>query len=324
MVNAHGKYPDGAANKAAYTTDGSDVRDATAEEMIRYREANKHRRKKVDEKSTSSEPSLSSTVLLTGAPPQARPASVRAERGAGNASSGDRSEGNRVMDKERDSSRKRGENAITQKSDDRESTRAQESREPEQNRTASTLYGKPDEAEADRREMAKIQGRIEARKAAKDLEVARATIKELKSSRGGAPLAPPKPSRRATERDKGEGEKKTGTTRGTKKALATQTISEVVIAETASLDNATLSPPVPELVATEEVPVSLEPTRGRLNMRTTVERHGDDALSTLKFGAIGETCAHPTSSTDDMSSAELGIALVASALGKKVPRKSSD
>jgi len=123
--------------------------------------------------------------------------------------------------------------------------------------------------------MAKIQGRIEARKAAKDLEVARTTMKELKSSLGGAPLAPPKPSRRATQRNKGESEKETGATRGTKKALATQPKSK------------------------------------------STERHRDDALSTLKFSAIKETGAHPTSSTNDMSSEELGIALVASDQGSR-------
>jgi len=51
MVNVHEKYPDGAVNKAAYSTDGSNVRDATEEEKVRYCDANKHCRKKVDEKS---------------------------------------------------------------------------------------------------------------------------------------------------------------------------------------------------------------------------------------------------------------------------------
>jgi len=55
MVNVHEKYPDGAMNKAAYLTDGSNVGDATEKEKVRYRDANKHRRKKVDEKSSSSE-----------------------------------------------------------------------------------------------------------------------------------------------------------------------------------------------------------------------------------------------------------------------------
>jgi len=59
------------------------------------------------------------------------------------------------------------------------------------------MGGAPDEEEADRREMSEIQGRIEARRAAKDLKVARTTIKELKSSMSGAPVVPLKTSRRA-------------------------------------------------------------------------------------------------------------------------------
>jgi len=129
MVNVHEKYPDGAVNKAAYLTDGSNVHDATEEEKVRYRDANKHRPKKVDEKSSFSEPSVSNTVLLTGAPRPAWPASVHAEQSTGNAFPGDRSEGNRVKDKERNSSRTREEIEKTRKDDDRESAHVQESRE---------------------------------------------------------------------------------------------------------------------------------------------------------------------------------------------------
>jgi len=86
MVNAHGKYPKGAVNKAAYSTDGSNVRDVTVEELIRYRDANRHRRKKPDEKSSSSEPAQSSTASSSVAQPKGQE-----ERGEGDASSGDRS-----------------------------------------------------------------------------------------------------------------------------------------------------------------------------------------------------------------------------------------
>jgi len=221
MVNVHEKYPDGAVNKAAYLTDGSNVRDATEEEKVRYRDTNKHRRKKVDEKSSSSEPSVSNTVLVAGEPTPARPASARAEQSTGNASSGDKSGGNCVKDVECDRSRNRGELEKSQKSNDRGGARAQEGRESALNRAATTSGGELDEEEADRRKMAEIQGRIKARKAAKDLEIARAMIEELKPFARGAPVAPPKRSRRATQRSKGEGERETGITRETKKTLAT-------------------------------------------------------------------------------------------------------
>jgi len=119
MVNVHEKYPNGTVNKAAYSTDGSNVRDAMEEEKVRYRDANKHRRKKVDEKSSSSKPSASNTVLLTGEPTPARPASARAERSTGDATSGNKSGGNRVKEVERDRLRNRGEFDEAQKSDNR-------------------------------------------------------------------------------------------------------------------------------------------------------------------------------------------------------------
>jgi len=68
MVNVHVKYPEGAINGAAYSTDGSNVRDATEEEKVRYRNADKHRRKGVEEKSSANEPSQNNTA----APAKAR------------------------------------------------------------------------------------------------------------------------------------------------------------------------------------------------------------------------------------------------------------
>jgi len=221
MVNVHEKYPDGAVNKAAYSTDGSNVRDATEEEKVRYRDANKHSRKKVDEKSSSSEPSASTSGLVGVATAPARPASARAKRSTDNASSGDRGGGNRGKDKERDKSRDSSRNkGESEKSDDCAGARAQETCDPTRNKTATALVGAPDEEEADRREMAEIQGRIQARRVAKNLEVGRATIKELKSSTSGAPVVPSKTSRRATQRSKGEGEKEPGIARETNKSLA--------------------------------------------------------------------------------------------------------
>jgi len=139
----------------------------------------------------------------------------------------------------------------------------------------------PDEEEADRREMAEIQDRMEARRAAKDLEVARATIKKLKSFLSVAPVMPLKTSKRATQRSKGESEKESGISRGSNKTLA------------------------------------------KPSTRESIDSRGDDACSTLKFISIEKTGVRPTPSAEDMSSVELGIALVASALGKKVPKKSS-
>jgi len=67
-----------------------------------------------------------------------------------------------------------------------------------------------------------------------------------------------------------------------------------------------------------ELAVPVESIRGPANKRATVERRGDDALSTLKFSAIADTRA--TDSQEGKGDTALGIAFVAPALGKKVPR----
>jgi len=206
MVNVHEKFPVGASNKSAYKTDGSDVRDATPEEMIRYRDANKHRRKKVDEKSSSSEPSLGSTVLPTEAFPKARPVSARPVQGEGDSSSVNRAAAHRARERISDSSRK---------GEDRDSSGKRESRGPERREKAAETVREVDEEEADRRDM-------DARKAARDLEIARTTISELKTSGSGASTTLLKPSRKESEREKPEGEKEAVSSRGAKKLPATQ------------------------------------------------------------------------------------------------------
>jgi len=122
MVNVHEKYPDGAVNKAAYSTHGNNVRDATEEEKVRYRDANKHRRKKVDEKSSSGEPSRSRTEMPAEAPLNDSSTSKNKERGEAHASSGNRTGANGSKHKERESSKKAEGLEEAGKSDDRDDT----------------------------------------------------------------------------------------------------------------------------------------------------------------------------------------------------------
>jgi len=48
MVNTHRKFPAGAKHNAYYAADGTDLRDATKEEVEKYRLAAMHKRKKPD------------------------------------------------------------------------------------------------------------------------------------------------------------------------------------------------------------------------------------------------------------------------------------
>jgi len=76
MVNVYGKYTENAVNNAAYRTDGSDVRDATTEEKLRYLDANKHKRKKAVGTVSSGELSKSDTAVDAEVPPKSRPVST--------------------------------------------------------------------------------------------------------------------------------------------------------------------------------------------------------------------------------------------------------
>jgi len=87
MVSAHGKFPENAINNTAYITNGSDVREATAEERIRYRDANKHKKKKALDVDSSTEPSRSGTVVATKESTKSRPGSGQGEWNEGGASS---------------------------------------------------------------------------------------------------------------------------------------------------------------------------------------------------------------------------------------------
>jgi len=289
MVNVHEKFPVGASNKTAYKTDSSDVRDVTPEEMIWYRDANKHRRKKVDEKSSSSEPSQGSIMLPVEILPKARPVSARPEQSGSGSPPRNRAGVNRARDKERDISRKGDERNSSQTGDYRDSLASRKSRESEQRERATETLGDVDEEEADRKHMAEIQGRIEARKAARDLKIARLTIRDLKES----------------EREKPEGKKKAVNSRAAKKPSVTQTAAEAAIAQPVALTDVTPTEIFSELVAIMGTSAAVASKRICSTKRATVERRPDDAMSTLKFGASDETRPCSNEQTRDVLRGEL-------------------
>jgi len=312
MVNVHEKYPDGAVNKAAYSTDGSNVRDATEEKKTRYRDANKHRRKKVDEKSSSSEPSHSGSVAQSVALSKARPASTRPDRGGGDASSAERS-GASKRTKERECPGGGDKPGSMHASSDRDSSRPEGRHEPRTPVGATRGEGEADEEELDRRNLAEIQGRIEARSAAKDLETARAMILQLQLS-GVANLAVATSlTREGKVGDKRDKEKKSGSTRGSTKVPSTSPATETAALESARPVDLVGLAPVGNLTSATEA------KKSRAGKRATGERRPDDALSTLKFSAIAESRSHADEGAGNALEVELGIAFVAGALGRKVP-----
>jgi len=293
MVNAHEKCPEGVFLKAAY----SHIRQGR----------------------------IFDRICEGAAHPKARPASAREERGDGDASSGDRSGANRGEKKGRESSNIGGEHGSASKRDDRESSHGRSDRESRRSERRTAIEVEPDEKEVDRRKMAEIQSRIKARKAAKNLDLARATIADLKPAKKSSTTATEKTAtKKVPDQDKTEGEKRARTSRGTKKATASQSITGSADTEPVASAVAVPHNPTPKSTANQEPTVGADPYRGRVNRRAGAKRRGDDALATLKFSAIADAGLHLTEPTEDVSNTKLGIALVASALGRKVPRISAD
>jgi len=140
MVNVHGKFTDSAINNTAYRTDGSDVRDATAEEKLRYLDANKHKRKKATSTVNSTETSKSDTAVGAEIPTKPFPIPFPGEWRARDLSSGDgpRSDSKSTGRERADRKDGRGSSG---KSSDRGSSRRDESQKSERRARATEKEG---------------------------------------------------------------------------------------------------------------------------------------------------------------------------------------
>jgi len=202
MVNVHGKYTENAVNNVAYRTDGSDVRDATAEEKLRYLDANKHKRKKVVGTVSSGELSKVDTAENTDVSSMSRPASARGERKERDVSAGDGGKSRTSTKRSRGSSGKNAEEKSVTKSIDCESSRKRDSRE-HGTKTTRKSEGGGDE-DKDQRLMNEIKMRMEARKVARDVKAARETREGIKASRDSTSSISSKSSKKAIEQEKKE------------------------------------------------------------------------------------------------------------------------
>jgi len=171
MVNIHGKYTNNAVNNAAYRSDGSDVRDATAEEKLRYLDANKHKRKKATSAVSSAEISKSDTAVDAEIPVKSHPVFTRGKQSLQDTSSGDRCRSDSRSEKGRERSDRNEEREISGKSSDRSSSRKIEGQKSECRARATEDEEGIDNEEADQRMMIKIQDRIEARKVAREQQL---------------------------------------------------------------------------------------------------------------------------------------------------------
>jgi len=158
--------------------------------------------------------------------------------------------------------------------------------------------------------MAEIQARIEARGTAKDLTVAHATLEDLRDSNPDPLLTAANRGKRS-EREKKTDEKPRVNKREAKKVPAARAMVEVPVTAKVAKRNSKN--------ANKEKSGEEEVAPLRVSKRVTVSRREDDALATLKFSSSAEKLLQGPNAIVDALSTSLGIALVASALGRKVP-----
>jgi len=121
-------------------------------------------------------------------------------------------------------------------------------------------------------------------------------------------------------KNKKDAEKKAGARRRSKKAIATQPATGVITTEPLVLVGTVTRKSTPKMTLAQETAVVAAPTRGRSNKQPVARSREDNALSTLKFSPITDDGSRGAEFTDDVTENALSIALVATALGKKVPR----
>jgi len=178
MVNTHKKFPAELKNNTYYAADGSDIRDATEEEIVKYRLAASHKRRKPEIR-VSSEKSVSSTAVAKEVKSRVditpkRDTTRRREESPrnrdGQYTSKFKEDGKGIRTASRDSRRDREEmreNLARSGGEKRRGENTGENLPTERSEKAGGDNEVIDEDKRDRREMSEIRRRIEERKAAK-------------------------------------------------------------------------------------------------------------------------------------------------------------
>jgi len=138
----------------------SDVRNATAEEKLRYLDANKHKRKKATSTVSSAEFSKRDTAVDTEIPVKPHPIPSRGEQSARDMSSGDRGRSDSKNEKGRERTDKNHERGGSGKSSECGSSRKAERQKSERRARATEEEGGKNNDEEDQRMMREIRERI--------------------------------------------------------------------------------------------------------------------------------------------------------------------
>jgi len=183
MVNTHRKFPVEARHNAFYAADGSDVRDATREEVEKYRLAVAHKRRKPETES-SCEKSGSTTTVRPVDPDETTRARKDDDRGRKGDSSRSREDDRRTSSydkdwktgrplsrdstKEREASSRGSKKVETPRHQGKKDAGGRSTDREKKKRESADVT---DDDERDQRKMEEIMRRMEERKLAKDAEL---------------------------------------------------------------------------------------------------------------------------------------------------------
>jgi len=192
MVNTHRKFPVDAKHNAYYAADGSDLRDATRDEIEKYRLAAAHKRRKPEAES-SCEKSENATTTYPGGRVDTTRTRRDDDRGRSGYTAHTRDVERRTSSHDQDwktgrnlsRDSKRGRETATRDSSRADTSRHQEKRDAggrssDRERKTGESAEVTDDDERDRRKMEEIMRRMEERKVAKKSELAKRATEDAK------------------------------------------------------------------------------------------------------------------------------------------------
>jgi len=327
MVNTHRKYPVEAKHNTYYAADGSDLRDATEEEIEKYRLAASHKRGKPESSGEKSEsvrkkPDVQGDTRAHRTDEEGRVGHSSRDRGADRRPHDETSKGYKDHTSSRgsrggrdDGSREKSRGETTRKSGTERSVGGRSSERDQQSRVKSDEI---DEDERDRCKVSEIMRRMEDRKARKASEVAQKAV----LSKGK-----PKPtvdSKTMTERRDG-GDVAKGATRETVKPSEVPKKKSNIQREAADADTAQRDAAMSWASGeTSDTNAVTQSAIGKNSIRQRGTKKANEKLSATVIEYLQSIQAqnfiagqYPPVEEEVSSTVRLGRALVSGALGRR-------
>jgi len=329
MVNTHRKFPVDAKHNAYYAADGSDLRDATDEKIVKYRLAAAHKRKKPNVDLTADRSGSTTEVPHEEKRDDDRPSKRDADRHRSDSPRGvvrnreSRNRGAQGKGGRTSSHDSRSDRDVAHRDHSRTDSKRRDGRRDTENRPSEREEkgkeesGEIDEDERDRRQMAKIQRGMEEWKIAKELERARAIVRESKSSTTGTA------SKTAKEIRKGASGTKEAEVKSTERQCPPKKVSGVQAGATKTTDTEQRESAMQWATGTASdtavVTQSTVPARQKLAKKVTEKQRQTATESAQSLEAQNFMAAqYPTMDEGVSSTVRLGRSFVSRALGRRI------